>query len=105
MAGGRFNNETESCYAPIEGELLGVASALHKSMYFVHGHPRVHVVTDHKTILNLLKDKSWSINNKRLTNLRRKCDNFTFKTGYGKGIDNVLDVISRITDWSKEDVS
>ena len=30
MAGGRFNSETEAGYAPVEGELLGIASALHK---------------------------------------------------------------------------
>ena len=28
MAGGRFNTETESNYAPLEGEMLGIASAL-----------------------------------------------------------------------------
>ena len=33
MAGGRFNTETEAKYAPLEGELLGIASALHKSRY------------------------------------------------------------------------
>ena len=37
MAGGRFNSETESNYAPLEGELLGIASALHKSRYFTSG--------------------------------------------------------------------
>ena len=35
MAGGRFNSETEAGYAPVEGEVLGIASALHKSRYFV----------------------------------------------------------------------
>ena len=49
MAGGRYNNETEAGYAPMEGELLGIASALHKSRYFVSGHSWVTVVTDHKT--------------------------------------------------------
>ena len=37
MAGGRFNNETEAGYAPVKGELLGIAAALHKSRYFVSG--------------------------------------------------------------------
>ena len=49
MAGGRFNNETEAGYAPVEGELLGIAAALHKSRYFVSGLPDVTVITDHKT--------------------------------------------------------
>ena len=85
MAGGRFNSETEAGYAPIEGELLGIASALHKTRYFISGHPDVTVVTDHKPILNLLQDRTRTINNKRLTNLRRKCDGFIFQTGFEVG--------------------
>ena len=103
MAGGRFNSDTEAGYAPIEGELLGIASALHKTRYFISGHPDVYVVTDHKPILNLLQDRTRTINNKRLTNLRRKTDGFIFQTGYGRGIDNTTDAISRIKGWSKKD--
>ena len=103
MAGGRFNNETEAGYAPVEGELLGIAAALNKSRYFVSGHPNVFVVTDHKPILNLLQDRTRTINNKRLTNIRRKCDGFIFGTGYDRGIDNTSDAISRIKGWSKKD--
>ena len=103
MAGGRFNSETEAGYAPVEGELLGIAAALHKSRYFVSGHPKVTVITDHKPILNLLQDRTKTINNKRLTNLRRNCDGFIFQTGYGRGIDNTTDAISRIKEWNKKD--
>merc|ERR1712237_22440 len=103
MAGGRFNTETEAGYAPIEGELLGIACALYKTRYFVSGHPDVFVVTDHKPILNLLQDRTRTINNKRLTNVRRKCDGFIFQKGYGRGIDNTTDAISRIKGWSKTD--
>ena len=38
-----------------------------------------------------------------MTNLRHKCDGYIFNTGYGKGIENTTDAISRISDWSKED--
>ena len=38
-----------------------------------------------------------------MTNLRRKCDGFIFQTGYGRGIDNTTDAISRIKDWSNND--
>ena len=103
MAGGRFNSETEAGCAPIEGELLGIASALHKTRYFISGHIDVTVITDHKPILNLLQDRTRTINNKRLTNLRKKCDGFIFQTGYGRGIDNTIDAISRIKGWSKKD--
>ena len=58
MAGGRFNSEIEAGYTPVEGELLGIASALHKTRYFFSGHSNVTVITDHKPILNLLQDKN-----------------------------------------------
>ena len=67
------------------------------------GHPNVTVITVHKPIVNLLQNRTRTINNKRLTNLRRKCDDFIFKTGYGRGIDNTADTISRIKGWSLED--
>ena len=50
---------------------------------------------------SLLQDRTRTINKKRLTNLRRKCDGFIFQTGYGRGIDNTADAISRIEEWSK----
>mgnify|MGYP003334461817 CR=1 FL=1 len=93
-----FNSETEAGYAPVKWKLLGIGSALYKSRYFITGHPNVTVVSDHKPIVNLLLDRNSIINNKRLTNLRRKCDGFIFNTGYGKGIDNITDAISQIID-------
>ena len=68
------------------------------------GHPNVTVITDHKPILNLLQDRTKTINNKRLTNLHRKCDGFIFQTGYGRGIDNTADAISRIEEWGRTDI-
>ena len=64
MAGGHYNSITEAGYAPVEGELLGIASALHKTRYFISGHPKVTVITDHKPILNLLQDRTKTINKK-----------------------------------------
>ena len=34
MVGSSFNSPAESNYNPIEGECLGVASALHKTRYY-----------------------------------------------------------------------
>ena len=102
MAGGRFNTTTEAGYAPVEGELLGIASALHKTRYFVSGHPKVTVITDHNPILNLLQDRSRAINNKRLTNLRRKCDGFIFNIGYGREVNNTTDAIMYFVNFMKQ---
>ena len=35
--------------------------------------------------------------------MRRKCDGYIFQTGYGRGIDNTADAISRIEEWGKAD--
>ena len=48
-------------------------------------------------------DKSRVVENKRLNNLRRKCEDFRFTTHYGKGSDNLTDAISRIESWSEKD--
>ena len=101
MAGGRYNSATEAGYAPVEGELLGIASALHRKRYFISGHPRVQVITDHRPLVNFLTDLSRRIANKRLANLRRKCDKYVFKVGYGKGGKNLADCVSHIKDWKK----
>ena len=37
LAGGKYNNKAESNYAPVEGELLAIAVALHKCRYFIQG--------------------------------------------------------------------
>ena len=58
MAGGRYNSSTESGYSPIEGEMLGIASVLHKCRYFILGHTKMRVVTDHRPIVHFLGDKS-----------------------------------------------
>ena len=35
--GGRFNTSAEANYAPVEGELLGIAITLHKSRFLTYG--------------------------------------------------------------------
>ena len=44
-AGGRFNTGSEANYAPVEGELLGIAIALHKSRFLTYGHPNLVVLS------------------------------------------------------------
>ena len=42
--GGTFNTPSESCFAPIEGELLGITKALHKARYYIMGHSNLHLL-------------------------------------------------------------
>ena len=90
-------------YASIEGELLGIALALHKCSYFILGHPRMKIVTDHKPIVHFRSDKSQTVENKRLNNLRHKCEDFQFTCHYSKVSDNLDNSISRIDTWSETD--
>ena len=46
MVGSSFNSPAEANYAPIEGECLGVASALHKTRYYTQGCDKLLVCTD-----------------------------------------------------------
>ena len=73
LAGGRFTKPAESRYSPVEGELLAVADALHKTRHFVLGCDKLVVAVDHKPLLGLLNDKSLAdIDNPRLLMLKEK---------------------------------
>jgi hypothetical protein len=57
---GRFliQHPAEADYARIEGECLGVASALHKTRYYTQGCNKLLIGTDHKPLLSVLNDRS-----------------------------------------------
>ena len=96
LAGGKYNKPEESRYAPIEGELLAVAIALHKCRYFVAGAENLTIVTDHNPLITYLeKENPGEDENRRLMNLRRKTENYDFKIVYQKGADNLADFWSR----------
>ena len=43
--GATFNSRAESRFAPVEGELLRIAKALHKARYYISGHRNIHIIT------------------------------------------------------------
>ena len=98
-AGGRFNSPAETKYAPIEGELLGIVVALHKSRYLVQGHENLTVLTDHKPLVGYLdKLVDSETDNRRMFNLRRKTQNYSFTTQHVPGVHiGATDGISRRT--------
>ena len=80
MVGSSFNSPAEANYAPIEGECLGVASALHKTRYYTQGCDKLLVCTDHKPLLGILNDKEMEkIENPRLIRLKEKTLGWRFK--------------------------
>ena len=84
-------------------EMKEICQEVGKSRYFTSRHPNLTIITDHKPICKLFNEVTRQINNKRLSNLRRKCDGFIFRTIYARGIDNTTDAISRIKDWQQYD--
>ena len=80
MVGSSFNSPAEANYAPIEGECLGVASALHKTRYYTQGCDKLLVCTDHKPLLGVLGDKELEkIDNPRLLRLKEKTLGWKFR--------------------------
>ena len=73
LVGSRFTTPAESRYAPIEGEALAVAYALHQTHYCTLGCSDLIVATDHKPLIRIMNDKSLTeIHNRRLLNLKEK---------------------------------
>ena len=89
LVGSRFTTPTESRYAPIEGEALAVAYALHQTRYYVLGCADLIIATDHKPLTRILNDKSLTeIYNRRLLNLKEKTLPFRFSIIHVSGAKN-----------------
>ena len=79
LVGSRFTTPAESRYAPVEGEALAVAYALHQTRYYILGCPNLIVTTDHKPLSRILNDRDLhEITNRRLLNLKEKTLPYNF---------------------------
>jgi hypothetical protein len=73
LAGSRFLTQTESKYAPVEGEALAVVWALEQTRFFTMGCPDLLVITDHQPLLKIFGDRRLDeIDNPRLFRLKRR---------------------------------
>ena len=97
LVGSRFTTPAESRYAPIEGEALAVAYALHQARYYISGCPNLIVATDHKPLVQILNDRSLTdISNRRLLNLKEKTLPYSFSIQHISGAKNKApDAVSR----------
>ena len=97
LVGSRFTSPAESRYAPVEGEALAVAYALHQTRYYILGCPNLIVTTDHKPLSRILNDRSLTdIANRRLLNLKEKTLPYSFKIYHISGAKNKApDAVSR----------
>ena len=86
LAGSRFTTPAESRYAPIEGEALAIADALHKTRYFTQGCDDLVVATDHKPLVKVLSDRHLEdISNPRLLKLKEKTLCYRFRVVHVPG--------------------
>ena len=97
LVGSRFTTPAESQYAPVEGEALAVAYALHQTRYYILGCPNLIVTTDHKPLSRILNDRSLTeITNRRLLNLKEKTLPYNFTIQHISGAKNKgPDAVSR----------
>lgn len=107
QAGSRFITETESRYAMIEIELLGIVWAVKKCRIFLQGLPHFEVVTDHRPLITILNKYHLSeIDNPRLQRLRMHLLNYNFTASWHAGKDHLAaDALSRapVSQPEKED--
>ena len=107
QAGSRFITETESRYAMIEIELLGIAWAVKKCRTFLQGLPHFEIVTDARPLVPILnKYQINEIDNPRLQRLRMQLANYKFTATWKCGKDHVApDALSRspVNDPDPED--
>ena len=95
--GSRYCTGAESRYAPIEGELMGVVWALHRTSHYTLGCEKLLVLVDHKPLLGLLEKRELGeIENPRLGSLAEKTMRWTFKIEHVAGAENFgPDALSR----------
>ena len=97
LAGSRFLSQTESNYAPIEGEALAVAWALEQTKFFTMGCNNLLVIVDHKPLVKIFSDRRLDeISNPRLFRMKRRTLMWRFQIEYQPGKRNSFsDAVSR----------
>ena len=89
LAGSRFLTSAEQRYAPIECEALVVAWGLEQSKYFTQGCNDLLVVTDHKSFVKLLGDRTLDeISNTRIFRLKQRTLPWSFDIAHLPGKTN-----------------
>ena len=58
LMGSKFNNDSESRYAPVEGEALAMVFALESTRMFTLGNPNLMVGTNHKPVMSIMGPKN-----------------------------------------------
>ena len=96
QAGSFAMTPTQTRYAVIETELLGIVKAILKCSHYLQGAPQFKVVTDHKPLLGIFKKALGDIENTRLLRLRMKVSTYDFDLAWVAGKRHLIaDALSR----------
>ena len=88
--------DTQSRYATIELEMLGIQYAISSCQYYLLGCQIFHVVTDHRPLLGIFKKDLRDVTNTRLQRLREKIVNYNFTVEWRPGkLHSIADALSR----------
>ena len=86
LAGFCFTTDTESRYAPIEGEALPVAYGLQRCRMFIMGSPDLILAVNHKLLIKIFNDRELiSITNPRILQLKEKTLLYHYKIIHAAG--------------------
>ncbi|XP_063884703.1 uncharacterized protein K02A2.6-like [Scylla paramamosain] len=93
----RHLTPAETGYAPVEGEALAVTWCLRKARLFLLGCPNLLIITDHRPLVKLLRDRELKdVVNPRLFALKEKTLQYRFQIKYLPGKRNhAADFLSR----------
>ena len=99
LAGSRFLRPSETRFAPVEGESLGVVWALEQTKYFTLGCKTLLVATDHKPLIKLFGDRTLDeISNTRLFRLKQRALPWSFEIHHVPSKQNPFaDAASRVS--------
>ena len=97
MVGSRFCSGAESRYAAIKGELAAIVCALEKTRIFTLGAKQLIIVTDHKPLINILKNVKNEAETIRISRLKHTIVDWVFlDVWYIRGAKNAgPDTLSR----------
>ena len=96
QCGSRSLSATESRYATIELECLGIHYAISKCRLYLQGSDNFEVLTDHKPLIGIFKKSVAEIENPRLQRIREKLIPYNFTIAWTPGkTHNIADTLSR----------
>ena len=96
QCGSRSLTDTETRYAPVELECLGITWAVEKCSHFLLGNPSFTIITDHMPLKGIFQKDIHMIANRRLQRFRERLMPYVFNLDWSAGKAHLIaDAFSR----------